>query len=1293
MQMAVEFPKAEDEVLLNLLSKTSLTEDILLKSVRFAFLGAVYAAAVRCAIRSPHCEKASIEPQQNVEREDDFFIRQQISRVIRSEYAKKLISVQLDVRDARQCDKFLTSRPPLGCWAFLHDEEYGLDLDCLPDKDVLSPRKSYCFSLGVSGESFLGSSAGIFFIWLDPKNPMANNNVTIFSSSSSSSLATNMISVNTNNNYIKSYKEKGEDKFDETESNEFLSDDSDGIDDERETTIISETLSIEEKQEHTTLSTTTSTTISSKTANPPSPSLSVKLVSSPDENSQKEARSSRPKSHQLPAKYVRNIRNFSRAYSSGDSIVFNGLQCALAVAEASCYDRFNVPFHLSLESSNSRPDDESDSKTSSITGDVSCTTSLPLCIGPLVRHHPERMRLHSNPSLKKTKTKTLWNVYELFAGGKASSQHVYHLLGKKAFEEYDENSNSLQNEKEDRSSSIRWINCCDIARLSILWLLGGGSTYLDTDMLCPTDLLRDSTSFSSYDPSYISNKAFPTMSRLLPPSLVSRSPFQKVSTLSSLLSQPYSSTSSSLSTNSSNEKENAEQFSSGPVHPTLFVAQDADGVLQNNFFALADGVSSTSSSTTTTTTTTNNNKYSALHHPLLSLLLQAIISSALEESHVIHATGPALVTAVFHAFRKTLVAPPSSSKIDEPSPASSSSCFAALQPINSPALAPFNDASIPFWCLPRVSEDAASFVHFKTLLLPEDIMSNSHHKTTSQSVTLGDTVWILPPSCFFSTHHWRDMASPLTVPSLSSIPFTPTPSPPPPVPSVSAQAPPSTKRFKIPSSLRSASIPLPPANFGFFGPVLPDASMIRHGSNALTPKSLQRSLGREGNLRGRREQQQQQQQQQKMCEFDDNLNTTPISTMTVDLNPSLQSSSLLPLPLSISVPHVSLENNRNLDFGDDRDYMHRKDISDNVNQNSKEQVLRDVRDEEEEEEEREKMMMKKEVKKEGEIEDIYHSSTASRSLSQDTTSYRRQGGGGGGGGGQVGGGGSMPPALHGFGPLPSPPPPFVWIAPSTTTSTSTSSSAQVTNGRGGGGGGDGGGDPPIFGYHNWDCTWGKSAVNGQQQGVSDTQQHPYAAAFSLPLSSSNYNRSPSLFPYSRAMYYAAATHADLHILFPLNRLTSTELLIKQATERQDAVIRATNNSKGTSGATASLYGGHFTEADARFAIQERRRHEERGNGGDGEQHKQHESIGRQSGIVDSRSTFNDIFGVSFLAKRVVSRLADSGLPALPPKWAVKLWLSGDEAGDLQGSTQRELIETISRIVEELEIEEKERQRH
>jgi hypothetical protein len=739
--MAEDLPKiikSEDYLLRSLLKIPSLTGETLVTVVRFAFLGPTCAAAVRRAISpSPAEGKHTVDVQQKAENDECTLLSLQISSLFFSESSRKIISLQLDVRDARQNDRLLTSRPPLGCWAHLHDEDYGLDIKSLPNKDVLHPRKSYCFSLGVSGESYLGANAGIFFIWLDPNSPMSNNNVAI------SSLSTSITETLTSS----LCKADDEDKDNLIDKIEIDCDNNDA--DDGDTTLSgSTTLSADEVKsgltKKTSSSTRSSSTISAATSTSPlSPSLSVKIVS-PHEMPKNEAKlNHQPLAHSIPSKYAQNIQNFAKAYasnasSSGISTVFNGLQCALAVAEASCDERFNVPSQKAVV-------DPKETQDSSV---IATSSSLPLCINALVRHHPQRLRSDSKPgSSSISQTKTLWEVYEKFAGGDASASHIHNILGKEAFgDESSDGKSSFDKREEDHSFPIRWINCCDIARLCVLWLLGGGSAYLDTDMACPPDLLQKvSSSANDYVPLAL------TMSRLLPPSLVSRTPFQRLSFSSSSSSTSSSSSPFSYpSTYTDNDKDISSERASGPAFPTLFVAQDADGVLQNNFFALADGVSTASSSAAAAASSSLSDiNKSALHHPLLSLLLQAVIASALEESHVIHATGPALVTAVFHAFRQTK------------SVFSSSNCgmkerssFADTRSTNSSvSITRYNDASIPFWSLPRVTEDSSSFVHFKTLLIHDSINTSTSHENSPssllpQSVTLGDTVWVLPPSCF-----------------------------------------------------------------------------------------------------------------------------------------------------------------------------------------------------------------------------------------------------------------------------------------------------------------------------------------------------------------------------------------------------------------------------------------------------------------------------------------------------------------------------------------------------------------
>jgi hypothetical protein len=522
------FYKSEDYYLRKYLEISKQDGLDLLTSVRFAFLSPSYAAAVRRAI-SLNCSNDENESDQVVE---------QIVNLSLSELSRKIISLQLDVRDARQRDKLLTSHP-LGCWAFLHDKDYGLPLDQLPSLTLLCPRRSYCFSLSVSGESHLGANAGIFFIWLDPKHPISNNKTIIESSSSS--------------------KKKEENKMERQEEEEEEEEEDNDNDEE-------ETISGNSASSCASSATTTTTTLSSTStflSITPAVTLTQSFVSPTTIHA--------PKSrvHRLPAKYVNNIRNFTTAYSLPSSnslvntpLVFNGLQCALAVVEASCDDRFNVLLPSSFEIKKQTGERVNTLVTpllSLTSSSVPFTSSSSLCTSSkktLLNQQKELPNVtisqNVNQNTSTSKTKSLWTVYEEFAGGEEKAMALYTLLG----QDVSQLQFNLQ-------PIIRWINCCDIARLCILWLLGGGTAYMDTDMMCPSDLYSSSLSTTS---SSTTTPSLSTMSRLLPPSLVSRTPFKK---------QPnplreYTVTETVVKTE--------------PDFPTLFLAQDADGVIQNNFF-------------------------------------------------------------------------------------------------------------------------------------------------------------------------------------------------------------------------------------------------------------------------------------------------------------------------------------------------------------------------------------------------------------------------------------------------------------------------------------------------------------------------------------------------------------------------------------------------------------------------------------------------------------------------------------------------------------------------------------
>jgi hypothetical protein len=152
-----------------------------------------------------------------------------------------------------------------------------------------------------------------------------------------------------------------------------------------------------------------------------------------------------------------------------------------------------------------------------------------------------------------------------------------------------------------------WIHCVDIARLAILWLAGRGSVYLDTDMRLgthrlPPGLLPLAVAAPSRPPSAAAAAAADAAAPCEPAAAAPPPAARDVDVLC-------------------------------PT-PLLVVAQDSDGLLQNNFMAV-----------------------STAFHPFLTLLLQAITLSAAREGHVVRATGPAMLTAVFFAFADTRVQP------------------------------------------------------------------------------------------------------------------------------------------------------------------------------------------------------------------------------------------------------------------------------------------------------------------------------------------------------------------------------------------------------------------------------------------------------------------------------------------------------------------------------------------------------------------------------------------------------------------------------------------------------------
>ena len=301
-----------------------------------------------------------------------------------------------------------------------------------------------------------------------------------------------------------------------------------------------------------------------------------------------------------------------------------------------------------------------------------------------------------------------------------------------------------------------WIECVDIARLAIAWLVGG--IYLDCDMSLgphrfPPDLLECP---SPRQPRPLAAAAFrdERARGRADGSWSSRGPFVVVN------------------------------------RPFLVVAQDADGLLQNNFIAVRGA-----------------------HHPYLTLLLQAIVVSAGLEHHVVQSTGPALLTAVYYAFKDAAIVPSASlrasvsthdaaaasggissarsragSRNGPDDDGSGGARAAVLVPARDPSIAAIR-AALPS-AIPEASFGYLSLIHRVTAPSALSVsMPPPHHHASAggwqqqqpplvrspspsmlpdlsyyrggplqplDSLTLSDIVWVCPPATFYP-RHWRDV--------------------------------------------------------------------------------------------------------------------------------------------------------------------------------------------------------------------------------------------------------------------------------------------------------------------------------------------------------------------------------------------------------------------------------------------------------------------------------------------------------------------------------------------------------
>lgn len=265
------------------------------------------------------------------------------------------------------------------------------------------------------------------------------------------------------------------------------------------------------------------------------------------------------------------------------------------------------------------------------------------------------------------------------------------------------------------ASSGEWIKCVDMARIAIVWLMGRGTAYLDTDV-------------------WRSEADTP-----LPPQVTAARALLPGAAPSASLAGP-------------------------PLLPLLILAQDADGLIQNNLVAAT-----------------------ASHHPFLTLALHAMYAlspaaaaafsprSPAYARSVLHATGPVLLTALHATFgRLPVTATPTlaSTLGVAASPRLLASVAIAsavrISAVATEAVDVAHDARLAA-ALPAPWPEAvfASLAHAATLLCaPPPVPATAGAAppaglaglALARAAVLAHTVHLCPPTTLYPTH-WREGGS------------------------------------------------------------------------------------------------------------------------------------------------------------------------------------------------------------------------------------------------------------------------------------------------------------------------------------------------------------------------------------------------------------------------------------------------------------------------------------------------------------------------------------------------------
>lgn len=547
---------------------------------------------------------------------------------------------QLVLRSQRQADKTLNGA--FGCWAFLQGALAGncsagsisgvhaaATTDASLAAAALRPRDSYAFTLDVHGNSNFGLGAGLSFIWVDPSEPLGCNDVS---------------------NVIDEVAQ-ADDAAAAKPADEWLSVDNPSG---QASTITGSRALTMGAHVPSSNSTTTSGALSFHDADASSVSdggggrrggagagrnaaaavdRDARSLLSTASESQRMAAEQLKKPHGIPRKYAEHIKQWGDHYAC-TPLVLNGAQCALAVREASCHPEFRMAVALSVprvstllgrgrgqpqaDGADTAHDSSFATKNNNGNGMVDeCVQTSP---GPV------RDSLAA-PSASSARGSDAARIDESapVEGGNSSAPATASAASTPNSLDQNDASSSVDHLDESDDDGEEgpaimletlwdvylffathgaWIQCVDIARLAVLWLAGGGTCYLDTDM-------------------EIGSHALPKQ-LVLPLALQLPAAIGAKAGVAAVICS------------ATGEAVDSQQQSSNVTilerTPLLVVAQDADGILQNNFIAVNTPC-----------------------HPFITLLLQAVTAAGVLEDHVVHATGPALFTALYHCFRRSRV--------------------------------------------------------------------------------------------------------------------------------------------------------------------------------------------------------------------------------------------------------------------------------------------------------------------------------------------------------------------------------------------------------------------------------------------------------------------------------------------------------------------------------------------------------------------------------------------------------------------------------------------------------------